>query len=243
MSTRVSGHHHSWHSPAVGRRMHVRWFGRGGARLIAFPTSMGDHNEWPNRYMPDVLREPIERGWLQLWCVDTNQDASWYDKGIHPRHRAWRHLRYDAYLKDELLPFIWHVNDTPFTITTGASFGAYQAMAFALRHPQLVQRVIGMSGMYDVSGMTGGYTDDLVHACNPAAFVRHEWEGWRLDALRRMDIIIAVGEGDPNIAENREFSGALWEKGIGNALRVWSGWSHDWPYWERMIVKYVSGHD
>ena len=37
--------------------MHVRWFGEGGARLLAFPTTMGNHNEWPNRYMPDVLRE------------------------------------------------------------------------------------------------------------------------------------------------------------------------------------------
>ena len=42
---------------------------------------------------------------------------------------------------------------------------------------------------------------------------------------------------------NREFSGVLWNKGIGNALREWDGWSHDWPYWENMIRAYVGGHD
>lgn len=243
MSTRVPGHHHAWYSPAVGRHMHVRWFGHGGARLIAFPTTMGDHNEWPNRYMPDVLHEHIARGWLQLWCVDTNQDASWYEKRIPARERARRHLLYDHYLRTEFLPFVDHVNGNHYTIATGASFGAYQAMCFALRNPHLVHRMIGMSGMYDIEGMTGGYSDDMVYACNPAAFMRNEWEQHRLDAFRRMDIIIAVGEDDPNIEENREFSGMLWGKGIGNALRVWNGWSHDWPYWERMIVRYVGGHD
>ena len=42
---------------------------------------------------------------------------------------------------------------------------------------------------------------------------------------------------------NRAFSAILWSKGIGNALRVWNGWAHDWPYWERMIRQYIGGHD
>jgi len=42
---------------------------------------------------------------------------------------------------------------------------------------------------------------------------------------------------------NRAFSAILWGKGIGNALRVWNGWAHDWPYWESMIRTYIGGHD
>jgi esterase/lipase superfamily enzyme len=243
MGTRVPGHHHVWHSPNVGRQMHVRWFGHGGARLLAFPTSMGDHNEWPNRYMPDLLRDHIQNGWLQLWCLDTNHDASWYNKSIHPGERAWRHLAFDRYLHDELLPFTEHVNRNPFVITTGASFGAYHAMCFALRHPHRVNRVVAMSGMFDITGMTGGYSDGNVYLVNPFDFMRNEWEPHRLDAFRRQDIIIATGRGDPNFAENAEFSSILWNKGVGNALRIWDGWSHDWPYWEKMIRMYVGGHD
>ena len=243
MGTRMPGQHHVWHSPSVGRAMHVRWFGHGGARLLAFPTTMGNHNEWPDRYMPDVLGEHISKGWVQLWCLDHNHDASWYDKRAHPGHRAWLHLQYDHYLRDELLPFTASVNANPFVIATGASFGAYHAMCFALRHPELVQRVIGMSGMYDIKGMTGGYSDSNVYACNPFDFMRHERDPQRLDAFRRQDIIIATGSGDPHVEENREFSALLWGKGIGNALRIWDGWCHDWPYWERMIVRYAGGHD
>jgi esterase/lipase superfamily enzyme len=223
--------------------MHVRWFGHGGARVIAFPTTMGNHNEWPNRYMPDVLREHIDRGWIQLWCIDHNHDLSWYDKKAHPGTRAWRHLMYDRYIREELLPFTHHVNSNPYVVMTGASFGAFHAMSFGLRNPQLVDRIIGMSGTYDISGMTGGYTDANVYASNPAEFVRNEWDESRLAAMRRQDIIIAIGSGDPHFDENSEFSALLWHKGIGNALRVWDGWCHDWPFWEKMIVRYVGGHD
>lgn len=243
MSTRVPGHHHSWYSPAVGRTMHVRWFGHGGARVLAFPTTMGNHNEWPDRYMPDVLGEAIRRGWIQLWCLDHNHDLSWYDKRLSPRARARQHLRYDAYLTQELLPFTEYVNGTPYVIATGASFGAYHAVCFGMRHPERVDRIIGMSGIYDITWLTGETGDDLVYACNPYAFAVREWEPGRVRALQRQDIILAVGRGDPAYEDNAAFSGRLWERGIGNALRTWEGHAHDWPFWERMIVQYIGGHD
>lgn len=241
MSTRVHGHHHVWHSHRVGRAMHVRWFGHAGARVLAFPTTMGNHNEWPDRYMPDVLREHIERGWIQLWCLDHNHDLSWYDKAIHPGERARRHLQYDRYVCEELLPFTAHVNDNPFVMATGASFGAFHAMSIGLRNPNRFHRIIGMSGTYDISGMTRGYSDADVYACNPFHFMQHERDPARLAAFQRQDIIMAIGRGDPNYQENVQFSGMLWRQGIGNALREWDGHAHDWPYWERMIVQYIGG--
>jgi len=30
---------------------------------------------------------------------------------------------------------------------------------------------------------------------------------------------------------------------VGNALRHWDGWAHDWPFWADMIRKYIGGHD
>lgn len=243
VNTRIPGEYTEWHSPSLGRTMRVRWYGHGGARLLAFPTTMGDADEWPNRFMPDVLGEHLRRGWLTLFTLDHNHDQSWYDKRLPVRERAARHLRYDRYLRDELMPFVRHVNPTPFTIAAGASFGAYHAMTFAMKNPGLVDRVIGMSGMYDIRGMTGGVTDDLVYQVNPPQFVANEWEPERLAALRRMDIILAVGEHDPAAADNRAFSGILWRQGIGNALRIWDGFAHDWPWWEQMIVRYVGGHD
>ena len=100
-----------------------------------------------------------------------------------------------------------------------------------------------MSGMYDVKSMTEGYSDSNVYACNPFDFMRHEYDPGRLASFRQQNIILAIGKEDPSYENNREFSRILWERGIGNALREWDGWAHDWPYWERMIRLYIGGHD
>jgi esterase/lipase superfamily enzyme len=58
-----------------------------------------------------------------------------------------------------------------------------------------------------------------------------------------MDIIMATGKEDRLIESARALSGLLWSKGIGNALREWDGWSHDWQYWFKMVRLYIGGHD
>jgi esterase/lipase superfamily enzyme len=127
-------------------------------------------------------------------------------------------------------------------MATGASFGAYHAVDIAFRHPHLFGRVLGLSGMYDIGQFTDGAMDANIFAHNPSHYVSH-LHGDHLDAMRRMDIILATGREDPNVGNVEYLSRALWEKGVGNALRLWDGWSHDWPYWERMLRQYIAGSD
>jgi len=232
-----------WFSPVLGRDMELLIFGHAGARVLVFPTSMGRYFEWEDRGMVGALREHLERGWIQLYCVDSVDEYTWYAKYIHPAERARRHGLYEAYLLNEVLPLSTHRNANPFLITTGASFGAYHALNLALRHPHLVGRTIGMSGLYDINEQTGGYSDESVYFNNPADFIQNEHDPWRLEALRRIDIILAIGRDDAMRANNEWISRVLWEKGIGNALRLWDGWAHDWPWWREMIVRYIGGHD
>jgi len=239
----VHHEHHCWYSPALGREMTLEVVGHQGARVVVFPTSMGSYREWLDRRMHEVLRDHLDNGWIQLFLLDHLPHETWYAEHAHPGARAWRHLQYDHYLVSEVLPFTASRNSNPFVIATGASLGAYYAACFGLKHPHLIQRILGMSGLYDVKQLTGGYSDQNVYACNPADFMRHEHDPARLDAFRRQDIILAIGRDDPARADNEELSATLWDKGIGNALRIWDGWAHDWPYWERMLRLYIGGHD
>src|SRR4030081_3363586 len=111
--------HQRWFSPALDREMDLLVFGHAGARMLVFPSSMGRFYEWEDQGMIGALDEHLKRGWLQLYCVD----------------RVGHHARYDRYLHDEVLPLTRHRNQSPFLITTGASFGAYHALTFALRYP------------------------------------------------------------------------------------------------------------
>jgi esterase/lipase superfamily enzyme len=235
--------HHRWHSPSLGRDMDLLQFGHAGARVLVFPSSMGRFFEWEDQGMIGALGDHLENGWLQMYCVDSVDADSWYAKWKHPHDRAVRHAQYDAYVRDEVLPLMDNSNPNRYLITTGASFGAYHAMAFGLRYPDRVGRVIGLSGMYDIRDMTDGYSDDVVYSYNPADFVLNEHDPARLDALRRMDIIMAIGRDDSMRGNNDYFSGRLWSRNIWHALRLWDGWMHDWPYWRQMIRTYIGGHD
>ncbi len=235
--------YHRWYSPHLNRDMELLIFGHAGARVLVFPTSQGKFYEWEDRSMIATLGEPLERGWLQLYCVDSIDAESWYCSWAHPGGRAYRHHQYFEYLLYEVLPLSVQKNENPFLITLGASFGAFHAMSFGLKYPQKVDRIIGLSGMYDIRSFTGGYSDDYVYFNNPMQFIQHEHDEQRLAALRHIDIIMAVGRDDRLLNSNREMSRVLWEKGIGNALREWDGWSHDWPYWKKMILLYINGHD
>src|SRR5207244_159973 len=148
--------YHRWYSPSLERDMELLVFGHAGARVLVFPTSQGRFFEWEDRGMMATLAEHLERGWIQMFSVDSLDAESWYARWRHPAERAWRQTQYDNYLLNEVLPLTTRLNSNPFLITTGASFGAYHAVNFAFRHPHLVGRVIGLSGLYDISRFTDG---------------------------------------------------------------------------------------
>ncbi|MBZ0284201.1 MAG: esterase [Anaerolineae bacterium] len=235
--------YHQWWSPSLNRHMELLVFGHAGARALVFPTSKGKFYEWEDRGMPGALHDHLERGWLQMFCVDSVDAESWYNYGIHPNGRAYRHAQYDGYLYNEVLPFTQSKNGNPFLMTLGASFGAYHAMTFGLKHPDKVDRILALSGLYDIRTFTGGYGDSHVYLNNPTQFIAGEHDPHRINQLQHLDIIMATGRDDRLMQSAREFSGLLWSKGIGNALREWDGWSHDWPYWQQMVRHYISGHD
>ncbi len=233
--------HHQWFSPALNRDMELLVFGHAGARVLVFPTSCGRYFDWESRGMiNNTLGEHINNGWLQVYCVDAE---SWYADWAHPGGRAYRHTQYDSYIYNEVLPLSTSKNPNPFLIVTGASFGAYHAMNFGLKHPDVTGRILAMSGLYDIRRFTDGYSDDHVYYNNPTQFIPNESDPHRLEQLRHVDIINATGREDKFVEQSRELSRLLWDKGIGNALREWDGWAHDWPYWDRMIRLYIGGHD
>ncbi len=235
--------YHRWHSPSLGRDMELLVFGHGGARVLVYPTSQGRYFEWEDRGMVAALGEQLERGWLQLFCLDSVDAESWYARHKHPVQRAERQEEYERYVLDEVLPLSTSLNSNPFVIATGASFGAYHAASLAFRHPYQVHRMIGLSGLYDIREQTDGYYDAHIAAHNPSDFLRQDHGPEWLEGLRRQDIILVTGRDDNFRTNNEWVSRLLWERGVGNALRLWDGWAHDWPWWREMIVRYMGGHD
>ena len=235
--------YHRWSSPALRRDMELLVFGHAGARVVAFPPALGRFHDWEDRGLVGAVADRVEGGEFQLYCVDSVDAESWYARDWGPAERARRHDDYDRYLLEEVLPFSLERNKEPFVIAAGAEFGAYHAVNFGLRHPETVDRLLGMSGLYDIRRFADGYYDEHVYFNNPVEFIANEQEPSRLEALKHQDVILAVGRDDPLRAGNERLSHLLWGKDLWHALRIWDGVAHDWPAWQRMLRLYLGGHD
>jgi esterase/lipase superfamily enzyme len=234
--------HHRWYSERLGRDMELLVFGHTGPAAIVFPTSMGRFYEFEDRGLVSCLARTIEDGNLQLFCVDSLDAESWYHATAHPHDRLRRHLLYESYLLEEVLPLVRSripATEDQRVIALGSSLGAFHAALLAFRHPRVVSRLLAVSGKYDNSTFLDGYSNVDSYFTNPLAFLPGLHDEIVLRSLRAMNIVIVTGSADPHVEEARQLSTVLWEKQVPNTLDVWHGWMHDWPYWQAMITKYL----
>jgi len=223
------------HSAALGREMELLRFGDAGLPLLVFPTSQGRFYQWEDFGLVGALEDKIGDGDIQLWCADSVDDESWYATDKHPSDRVRRHLDYERYLVEELIP---SMPERP--VTTGTSFGGFHALLLALRQPWHVRGFVVLSGAFDTERWLDGYHDQETYFTNPLAFLPGLDDPKYLDPIRSFEKkVVATGEDDANAAESILAADLLNEKGLDVWLDVWSGWAHDWPYWKDMMRRYV----
>jgi esterase/lipase superfamily enzyme len=229
--------YHKWYSPNLGREMELLVFGHAGNPVVVFPTSMGRFYDYEDRNMIRLIGGHYENGWTQTFCVDSVDKESWYNKQVHPAVRAARHNQYDAYMYQEVIPFIQARNPNPITVT-GCSFGGYHTLNFALRHPDVVSRAVSMSGAFDVHQFSNGHYDEGFYFNCPPDFLPGLSDPWYLERYRRMHLVLGVGEHDICLADNVRMAEILDRKNIPHELDIWGGYPHDWPLWEQMVLKF-----
>ncbi|HEY8657127.1 MAG TPA: alpha/beta hydrolase-fold protein [Candidatus Limnocylindria bacterium] len=228
-----------WRSPALDRDMELLVFGDRGTPVVVFPTSMGRFYQWEDFGMVAHLASRIDAGRFQLWCADSVDGESFYNKTAPPHDRALRHVAYDRYLTEELLPLARREADGAELVLAGASFGAFHAASVALRHPGIARAAICLSGAFDASRWLDGSRDGDAYFVSPLTFLPALEDPTLLEPLRRTEFVIATGAEDPNVEESRRLATTLQGKGIPAEFHLWDGWAHDWPYWKEMVDSYL----
>ncbi len=230
----------SWTSPALGREMEMLVFGHAGTPLLAFPSSMGRFFEWEDFKMAEALAPKLEAGHNQLICIDSVDAESFYNKNIDPQARMWRYSQYESYVVNEVVPFIRDRSGTDFLIAAGASFGAYHAANLVFKHPHLFGKLIALSGAYDIKSFMDGHYDEDVYFNNPSDYMANLNDGTNIEAIKKNEIVLTLGENDPCREANLKMSGLLRSKGIDHKLDIIPGaFGHDWPWWRDQIKKHV----
>ena len=232
--------YHKWFSPSLGRDMEMLIFGHGGLPALVFPTSCGRFYEFEEMGMVGAAWDKIERGELQLFCVDSVDAESWYNRGVGGRWKIARHVQYENYCMHEVLPLMQRMNWSPARISMGCSFGGYHAANITLRHPGVFSGFLSMGGAFDTTNFLHGYHDEDVYFNEPMQYLAN-LHGWgQLEQLRRGTYVLATGEWDICRGFNEAMAGVFRGKGIPCRLDVWGDHSkHDWPYWQAMIQNYL----
>lgn len=216
-------------------------FGHAGAPVLVFPTSSGRFYQWEDFGMVAALERHLANGWVQLFCIESLDAESWYNFAADQRDQLDAHMDYESYVIEEFLPYLRSVNSTDYLIVTGTSFGAFHAVNFSFRHPELVDRVIAMSGDYDSKKYVDGYFDLDVYYNSPVDFLGNMTDPYYLEQFRnRLDVILAAGDWDFCLGPTLDLSGILKRLEVPHFLDVWGDHSlHDWPLWRRMIAKFI----
>ena len=233
----------SWYSPSLGAEMPIVSYGHYGFALLLVPTAGADYLEYERFQLMDDLKPFVEAGKLRVFSVNSVNKESWLNKEMQGEHKGIRHNQFNQYIFEEVVPFIRKntSEETP-VIVSGASFGALHSMNLFLKRPDLINGVIAMSGVYNLTEYSNGFFDDQVYYNSPAHYIPNLTDQWYLENIRRSNHIhILTGSGpyeDPQAA--RDFSGVLASKGINLELDVWGEeWKHDWPTWRAMLPHYL----
>lgn len=233
---------HKWYTGELGRDMEMLVYGHGGVPVVVFPTSQGRYYEFEDQGMVSALADKIDGGRLQLFCVDSVDAESWYNRGVGPDWQIARHIQYENYLLRDVLPLIRSLNGNSQLVSLGCSFGGYHALNIALRHPHLFSGCLSMSGAFDMRalGFLRGFGNEDTYYNLPMEFVPNIHDHAYLERMRQNTYVLATGDHDQCWNDNERMAAILRSKGIPVRLEVWGGGTgHDWPWWQRMAQVYL----
>src|SRR5258708_34016484 len=115
--------YHKWHSPVAGRDFEMLVFGKGGYPVILFPTSRGTYYQNKDQGLIETARWYLETGKVKIYCPDSMDAESWYNKSVSPAERAWRHSVYDRLILEGALPRALHATGPSHVAVAGCTFG------------------------------------------------------------------------------------------------------------------------
>ena len=233
----------SWYSERVKKEMPISVYGHYGFALLLVPTAAADYLEYERFELIQSIQPFIDGGKVKVFSINSINSDSWLNDSVAPPEKAIRHAQYNEYVYREVIPFIHtHTSDDTPIIIAGASFGALHSMNLFLKRPDLINGVIAMSGVYDLTEYTKGYFDDNVYFNSPQHYMPNLSDHNVLEQIRRSHHIhIFSGSGayeDPDAA--RSFAGILYNKGVTYELDIWGNeWPHEWFTWRTVLPHYL----
>jgi esterase/lipase superfamily enzyme len=231
-----------WFSGRLHEEITVARWGTFGTPVLVFPSAGGDAEEIERNGLVDACGPLLAEGRIKLYSVDSVAGQAMIAKAGSPEHRTWLLNQFHECVRREVVPAI-HADlggQAVEVIATGASIGAFNAVAVLCRYPDVFSAAIGMSGSYRIERFYDQASGQDLYFSAPLQFLPG-LEGPQLDLLRQRYVVLASGDGAwENVGESWHMASVLGAKGIPNRVDNWGPqWMHDWPTWHRMLPQYL----
>lgn len=225
------------YSHTLGKNMEFKVFGHSGKPCLAFPSQDDRFYFYEDMGMIHEIESYINEGKIQIFCIDTYDYESFSAKWKNSKDRIEAQERYYNYVMNEIVPRIKEINKSDDKIMTfGASIGAYQAVNFFLRRPDIFDNVLALSGIYHIGFFINDYSDELTFLNSPVDSLRcmpnnHPY----IDLYKKSKIIISVGTGaweSDCLRETHDLENEMRRLNIpGDFTYYGPDYIHDWPSW------------
>jgi len=232
-----------WYSPRLQQHIGLARWGHYGTPVLVFPTAGGDAEEIERNHLVGACADLIANGRVKLYSCDSVAGQAMVAKTGSPDYRMWLLNQFHDCVASEVVPAI-HADmggqQVPIVVS-GASIGAFNALAVLCRYPQFFGVAVGMSGTYDLERFYDGHFSDALYLSSPVHFLPG-LDGQQLEALRQRFVILAAGQGAwEDVGESWRAADVLGRKGIPNRVDPWgTEWDHEWPTWRTMLPQYLN---
>ncbi len=183
-----------WYSPSLHREMELLAFGDRGFPVLVFPTSGGRFCEYEDRGMVNALRPKIDRGELQVICVDSVDQESWYNRSAQPADRLHRQNAFDAYLATggrALRPRPHELAADGRHRVQLRRLSRHQFRAAPSRPGDLCGQHVGA---FDIPRrFLNGYYNENAYFTVPLDYLPGLYDPWFLERIRRNYYVLAIG--------------------------------------------------
>lgn len=239
-------------SHELNRDMEFKVFGHAGKPCLVFPSQDGRFFDYENMGMIDAAKAYIDEGRIQFFCCDSIDGETWSANNGNPRERICQHERWFHYIICELVPRIFDINAygnggnyATGIMTTGCSMGGYHAVNFFLRRPDIFDKVLSLSGIFQADFFFYDYRDELTYRNSPNDYLAQTpLDHPYMERYRNSQIILCCGQGEweeDMIQSLHHLQQILQDKHIEAWVDFWGyDVSHDWCWWKKQLPYFLN---
>lgn len=237
------------YSYCLDRVMPMKVWGHAGRPVLFIPCQDGQFNDFENFHMTDVFHGWIESGQCMVFSINTIDAETWSNSGGDPWQRMQLHERWIEYIVYEAVPHIQEYCDwkngwdwVPQVMTFGCSLGATHALNLFLRFPDVFDRCMALSGVYNASFFIGDYMDEVCYRNSITDYMGNFPQGHPyIEKYNRNKAVVCVGRGAWEETWSTEVLAQRFaELGINIWVDFWGeDVNHDWPWWYKQAEYFL----